>query len=101
MKQHKMMSKRTRTIIYFIIATICTILLAFPIYWMIISSFKSQAEIFSLTPTFWPKDFSTGGYEKMFGTKFSDQSVTGSLMNSVYISVITAVITTFLATLSS
>ena len=101
MKQHKMMSKRSRTTIYFIIATICTILLAFPIYWMIISSFKSQAEIFSINVSFWPREFSLGGYEKMFGTKFSDQSVVGSLMNSIYISIITAVITTVLATLSS
>ena len=101
MKQHKMMSKRSRMILYFVIATLCTVFLAFPIYWMIMCSFKSQSEIFALKPTFWPHHFDLGGYQKMFGTKFTDQSVGQSLMNSVYIALITAVITTVLATLAS
>lgn len=34
----------------------------FPIYWMIITSFKDTAEIYNRVPTFWPKSFSFDGY---------------------------------------
>ena len=94
--------KRTRQKwIYFTVATICVIILVFPIYWMVISSFKTDGELFAVVPTFFPKRVTLHGYMKMFGTKFSGQSITRSFFNSFWISTITAAITTVLATLSA
>ncbi|WP_026569439.1 carbohydrate ABC transporter permease [Sediminibacillus sp. JSM 1682029] len=38
----------------------------FPVYWMIITAFKSQSEIFQSTPTFWPKDFQFSSFIDIF-----------------------------------
>lgn len=38
----------------------------FPIYWMLNSSFKTSAEIFSNPPTFFPHDFYLGNYAAVF-----------------------------------
>jgi multiple sugar transport system permease protein len=34
----------------------------FPIYWMMINSFKTQGEIFQVPPTFWPNELYLEGY---------------------------------------
>ncbi len=93
--------KRRQQIIYFVVATLCVIFLIFPIYWMVISSFKTEGELFAVVPTFFPRELTVQGYVKMFGTKFSGQSIVKSFFNSFYISIITTVITTVLATLSA
>lgn len=96
------MSKRRRKkVLMFLIATAAVVIFIFPIYWMVICSFKTEGEIFATTPTFIPKNWSLQGYAKMFGTKFTGQSISKSFVNSIVISVITSVITTLLATLSS
>lgn len=38
-------------------AVFFTLVMLFPIYWMIISSFKSSAELLAPVPTLWPKEF--------------------------------------------
>lgn len=93
--------KKQQQVVYFLAATLCVIILIFPIYWMVISSFKTDGELFAVVPTFFPKKLTIQGYVKMFGTKFSGQSIVKSFFNSFYISIITAVITTVLATLSA
>ncbi|MCI8416260.1 MAG: carbohydrate ABC transporter permease [Lachnospiraceae bacterium] len=93
--------KKRQQVVYFLAASLCVIILIFPIYWMVISSFKTDGELFAVVPTFFPKKLTVQGYVKMFGTKFSGQSIVKSFFNSFYISIITAVITTVLATLSA
>lgn len=88
-------------IIYFVLATVVTLAFIFPIYWMIISSFKTEGEIFAAVPTFFPKKLSVTGYEKMFGTKFTGQTIYDSFRNSFVISIIASLITTVLGTMSS
>lgn len=95
--QKKRISEKAMTRIYFVLATFFTLILIFPIYWMIISSFKGQAEMFALKPTFWPKEFVLDGYIKMFTQTGSGVPVTTSVKNSLFISLITTVITTVLA----
>jgi ABC-type glycerol-3-phosphate transport system permease component len=48
--------KKVGRAIQTIVAVFVTICMLFPIYWMIITSLKSQDEVLLLTPTFWPKD---------------------------------------------
>ena len=41
-----------------VIAVLFTLVYLFPLYWMVITSFKTKEEIFSAVPTFWPSHFS-------------------------------------------
>lgn len=50
-----MYNSRNRKIVYTIIAILIAIPLLFPLYWVIVSSLKGDAEIFSKIPTFLPK----------------------------------------------
>ncbi len=38
----------------------------FPFYWMVITSFKSQAEAILFPPTLWPQDFTLDAYREVF-----------------------------------
>ncbi len=60
--QKALINKRITTAIQYILAIIVTLFALFPIYWMIISSFKSQDEILLLKPTLWPSEFHFENY---------------------------------------
>ncbi|WP_077533329.1 carbohydrate ABC transporter permease [Massiliimalia massiliensis] len=49
-----------------LLGLIIILIFLFPIYWMLISSFKTSAEIFANPPTFFPKDFYLGNYSVLF-----------------------------------
>lgn len=57
----------------------------FPLYWMLNTSFKSQGEIYNLTPSFWPNDFTWAGYDKLFEKGFLT-NVKNSLVVSLIVS---------------
>lgn len=46
-----------RTVAQYAAALLMTFLMLFPIYWMIISSFKTSTELLSAVPTLWPREF--------------------------------------------
>ncbi len=48
--------KKTFHILQVIIAVLITLCMLFPIYWMLITSVKSQEESLLIIPTFWPQD---------------------------------------------
>ena len=72
------------------IAYLCTIGMAvyclFPVYWMLITSLKSNKEIYSLVPTFWPKNIVFDGYIKLFGKLDFAQNILNSLVVSLVVS---------------
>ena len=39
---------------------------AFPLYWMVVSSFKASHELLASPPTFWPHDWELRAYRKLF-----------------------------------
>jgi multiple sugar transport system permease protein/sn-glycerol 3-phosphate transport system permease protein len=60
-KQHRLrFSMRTA------IGVVVTALIFFPIYWLLISSFKTQAEMRLAVPTLWPKSFHWSNYAEAF-----------------------------------
>ena len=79
-----------------VIAIAFTLIYLFPLYWMIITSFKTKSEIFSVTPTFWPESFSMEAYITQF-TVHDGISMFSYLKNSMIISVGATVISTVLA----
>lgn len=72
----------------------------FPIYWMVITSFKPSYEIFGHYPTFFPREFTLDGYVKqLFTNALVPLPVT--LKNSLIIAFMTTIIAATLATFSS
>lgn len=71
----------------------------FPIYWMIITSFKSNAEIFSTVPTFYPHKFSLNGYIRQFA--YAAVPLWVNLRNSLIIALGSTVLSAGLATFSA
>jgi len=55
-----------KIIISYILEIIITIAIIFPIYWMVVTSFKQSSEIFIIPPTFWPRSFTLNGYKKVW-----------------------------------
>lgn len=49
-----------------ILAVIVTVIVLFPIYWMLVSSVKSQEEILLEVPTLWPREFHFENYVNVF-----------------------------------
>lgn len=65
--KQKPQEKILKGILYF-----CLILFAlsmlFPFYWMVVSSFRSEAEIWRIPLSLFPKVFTTESYQKIFGS---------------------------------
>jgi multiple sugar transport system permease protein len=87
--------ERRNSIIFTFIAVLIGIVLIFPIYWMIVTSLKFEADIFKIHPTLIP--------EKIFIKSYLDQLKPGdfymfqSFFNSAVIALSTMVISTVLS----
>jgi multiple sugar transport system permease protein len=81
---------------YTLMIGLVTVML-FPFYWMIVSSFKTDAELFELVPTLVPSTVSVGFYERLLvGTPFVRYFV-----NSGIVSLITTSLVIVVATLAA
>lgn len=58
--------KKIAAVVQYTLAIIITICVMFPLYWMIVSSFKSQEEILLLKPTLWPREWHPENYINVF-----------------------------------
>lgn len=58
--------KKIATVVQYTLAIIITLCVVFPLYWMIVSSFKSQEEILLLKPTLWPREWHPENYVNVF-----------------------------------
>jgi len=75
------MSLRTQNILRNIFAVLVACLFLFPLYWIVVNSFKLDSEIFASTPTLWPHSFTLAAYKD----QLSNLAVT--LKNSIIIAV--------------
>jgi|SRR5690554_446223 len=48
---------RVRVVLQYVAAAMITVIMLFPIYWMIISSLKTSTELLLPVPTLWPREF--------------------------------------------
>lgn len=69
----------------------------FPLYWMLNTSFKSQGEIYNLTPSFWPKEFGLAAYDKLITEKGFLSNIKNSLIVSLSVSFFSITISMFAA----
>ncbi|MFN2744268.1 MULTISPECIES: carbohydrate ABC transporter permease [Bacillus] len=75
-----------------IIGIFITAVFLFPVYWMIVTALKSEAELFKMPPSLWPETFQLSNFQAVF-----KEGVTGHFMNSVLISGVAAAIVLLLA----
>jgi multiple sugar transport system permease protein len=89
-------SRKVSWMTYFTLSILLVFSL-FPVYWMLNTSLKSNAEIISMIPTFWPKkiDFSSYAalfFEKGFLNNVKNSFIVASLVSlfSVFVSMLAA-----------
>lgn len=66
------MTSRQKNIILCIIAVLIAAVFLFPLYWIIINSFKLDGEIFRAVPTLWPEKFTLAAYQSQLGNLLSN-----------------------------
>lgn len=66
----------------------------FPIFWTLLTSFKSEAEIFRFPPTIWPEHFTVDSYRYVL-----DSNIPRQMLNSVAVCAQTIVLTLLLSTM--
>lgn len=66
-----------------VVATVITLVMVFPLYWMVITSFKTTDEVLLTTPTFWPMTFNFNAYSEVI----SHYPVLRYLMNTVIVTI--------------
>lgn len=64
-----------------LLAVVLSVLIGFPIYWMLITSFKTTSDIDRITPQFWPKHPSLSSFREVLGDPIFRQD----LLNTVII----------------
>lgn len=94
-KRHK-----REKIICNIIAIFILILFLFPIYWMVITSLKSDSEIFAAVPTFFPEKITLEGYVSQLFVR-GTVPVWINFRNSLVIAIASTLISATLATFSA
>ena len=64
--------KKAQKVGQYVLAVGVTLFMIFPLYWMVITSVKSQQEVLLSIPTFWPKEWHFENYTNVFKrTNFS------------------------------
>ncbi|MFA6891617.1 MAG: carbohydrate ABC transporter permease, partial [Sphaerochaetaceae bacterium] len=76
-------NRRAISVLQWVLAIAVTVVAFFPIYWMLITSVKSQEEVLLLQPTFWPKEFHFENYANvMHKVKFAKYYVNTVIMTA-------------------
>lgn len=86
---------RKKNVLYCIISIVLLCLLLFPLYWIFVTSIKTEKEVFQIPPTFWPKVLNTKSY--MAQLQNGDFNMFRSFGNSLIISLGAMVIAIVLA----
>ena len=113
MKNNRLDVKQTKSRVYSVVTWIFVLLMAFlfafPLYWIITGAFKSGAEINAKSPVWFPTEWVTTNFQKLFDKRsaplfelsFLKWTITGPtvpaairwLVNSVYMSVASMLLT--------
>ena len=77
----KHLNDKQKNIFMNIGAVMIACIFLFPLYWIVVNSFKIDSEIFASTPTLWPHTFTLKAYQDQLG------NLAVTLKNSVIIAV--------------
>ncbi|MDE6454683.1 MAG: carbohydrate ABC transporter permease [Dysosmobacter sp.] len=62
-------------------AVLVTLIMVFPLYWMLVTSLKTEAEVLTLTPTFWPESLQWSNY----ATAWNSIDFVRFMFNTLYV----------------
>jgi len=79
------------------LAVLLSVMFGFPIYWMLITAFKTSSDINSLTPQFWPKHPSLRGFREVL----ADPIFRADLRNSLVITLAAVLISVLIGFLGA
>ncbi len=85
--------KRVLNVLKYITVIAIFLFLLFPLYWMIVTALKPNAENYRVIPTFWPESSSLSG----FFTLFSDGIFFGYYKNNCLAAALTALLILFIS----
>ena len=80
MSAYRRTPRRAMTTFWNTVAMVIAIVLGFPIYWMLLTTVKSNKDLISQHPTFWPSHFDFSSFSSAMDDNFG-----GNLLNTVYI----------------
>ncbi len=89
-----------KSIVKTVFSFIILVVFLFPVYWMVITSLKTQPEIFGQVPTFFPKNITFEGYAAQL-FKRTTNPIIFNVRNSLIIAVASTLISATLATFSA
>ena len=91
--RHGVARYRTGRVALYVVLTVLGVVAAMPFVWMLLSSFKTAAEIREIPPTFWPREATLDNYR----TILSDPELPLALFyrNSAFIAVMNTIATLF------
>ncbi len=96
------MTRRQRELLHKVLSVLVTVLLAvfalFPLYWIVLTSFKEPGTEFRHPITYWPTELSVEAYKTILGPDFLVQR---AILNSFIVSACTTVGTLFISSLSA
>ena len=64
-KRRFLTTRRARAVLQTFFATLIMLIMVFPLYWMVITSFKTTEEVLLTRPTFWPHTFTLDAYAQV------------------------------------
>lgn len=95
MRENKRFSNRLFTL-YLPLALLLVFLL-FPFYWMLVTSMKTDAELYGAAVTYWPKVPTADSYRKLF----TDFNFLAPMGNSLLVAIVTTIISLAVSTLAA
>ena len=88
--------KKLSRVLFYLLMVVTCVLIAFPIYWLLNSSFQRESALFSYPPAFFPKLFSVEGFHKLF----VDGRIWRWILNTAIVTISTVGLTVIFATLA-
>ena len=88
---------RTAKVVKFLFLGLWLVITVFPLYWIVVTSFKKPGAIFSYPLTYWPEVFSSENYLGLF----SKAQFGTYVVNSLIVATIAALVATFISMLSA
>lgn len=97
MKQKPIHRSLGANIFIYLMAVILLLIIVFPFYWIVCTSFKETLDIYVIPPEMFPKRFDLGNYK----LAFSKYKVLSFLGNSLKVTVSTVIATTLIGSLAA
>ena len=80
-RERRRLGRRFKTSLWNLLAMVLTVIIGFPVYWMLITAFKPSSDINRLVPQFWPHHPTLSAFHEVL----SDPIFRDDLLNSLII----------------